>query len=274
MGYGLGLSTATCRSPCAPGEQGISRFSRKKVPRSLGVSRPRRIDLGLALTAPIVLPAALATASASGNKLFHGSIPKLACTPVNASTPPSRAAPHDSGPSWFAIPSMWGSFILSFLPVYPGALPASWHWLLQWGTGEERSVAARSWARPPSWVKEVVPPMDSGHSSSPLPHHRLRAYGTALAFLRAVQDARIRDRELRAQALRSAKSVCLNIAEGAGRVTRADKARAYTVARGELVEAIAAVEIAHESGDALREAVSRVLALGAALYAVLTKLVH
>ena len=112
--------------------------------------------------------------------------------------------------------------------------------------------------------------MDSGHSSSSLPHHRLRAYGTALAFLRAVQDARIRDRELRTQALRSAKSICLNIAEGAGRVTRADKARAYTVARGELVEAIAAVEIAHESGDARRDAVSRVLALDA----VLTKLVR
>jgi len=92
--------------------------------------------------------------------------------------------------------------------------------------------------------------------------------------LRAVQDARIRDRELRTQALRAAKSVCLNLAEGAGRVTRADKARAYTVARGELVEAIAAIEIAHESGDARREAVSRVLALGAQLYAVLTKLVH
>jgi hypothetical protein len=40
------------------------------------------------------------------------------------------------------------------------------------------------------------------------------------------------------------------------------------------VEAITAVEIAHESGDARRDAVSRVLALGAALYAVLTKLVH
>jgi four helix bundle protein len=72
------------------------------------------------------------------------------------------------------------------------------------------------------------------------------------------------------QALRAAKSICLNIAEGAGRVTRADKARAYTVARGELVEAVAAIEIAHESGDARTEAVSRVLAL----YAVLTKLVH
>ena len=111
-------------------------------------------------------------------------------------------------------------------------------------------------------------------SRSPLlPHHQLRAYGTALEFLRAVRDARVRDRELRNQALRAAKSVCLNLAEGAGRVTRADKARAYTVARGELVEAIAAVEIALETGDARREALDRVLALGGTLCAVLTKLI-
>jgi hypothetical protein len=48
---------------------------------------------------------------------------------------------------------------------------------------------------------------------------------------------------------------------GTGRVTRADKASVHTaVARGELVEAIAAVEIAHETGDARRDAVARVLA--------------
>ena len=93
--------------------------------------------------------------------------------------------------------------------------------------------------------------MDFAHS---LPHHRLHAYTTALSFLRAVQDTQLRDRELRTQALRAAKSVCLNIAEGAGRVTRADKARAYTIARGELVEAVAAVEIALASGDARRDA--------------------
>jgi four helix bundle protein len=74
--------------------------------------------------------------------------------------------------------------------------------------------------------------------------------------------------------LRAAKSVCLNLAEGAGRVTRADKARAYTVARGELVEAIAAVEISHETGDARRDAVARVLAIGGKLYGVLSKLVR
>ena len=112
-------------------------------------------------------------------------------------------------------------------------------------------------------------------SDSPqLPHHQLRAYGTAVEFLRAVRSAGIRDRELRTQALRAAKSVCLNLAEGAGRVTRADKARAYTVARGELVEAIAAAEIAHESGDARREGVAQVLAIGRKLYWVLTKLVR
>jgi four helix bundle protein len=116
--------------------------------------------------------------------------------------------------------------------------------------------------------------MYASHSPPLLPHHQLRAYGTAVEFLRAVRDAELRDRELRTQALRAAKSVCLNLAEGAGRVTRADKARAYTVARGELVEAIAAVEIAHETGDARRDAVARVLAIGGKLYAVLSKLVR
>src|SRR5262245_12879664 len=79
--------------------------------------------------------------------------------------------------------------------------------------------------------------MNGSSDSPPLPHHQLRAYGTAVEFLRAVRAAGVRDRELRTQALRAAKSVCLNLAEGAGRVTRADKARAYTIARGELVEA-------------------------------------
>ena len=43
---------------------------------------------------------------------------------------------------------------------------------------------------------------------------------------------------------------CLNCAEGAGRVTRGDKARAFAIARAECVEASAAVEIAALCGDA------------------------
>ena len=110
--------------------------------------------------------------------------------------------------------------------------------------------------------------------ASLLPHHRLRAYGVAVKLLLAVREAGIRDRVLRDQALRAAKSACLNCAEGAGRVTRADKAHAYTVARGEMGEAVAAIEIAALSGEASREAVPRVVALGNELCAMLTKLIR
>ncbi len=55
--------------------------------------------------------------------------------------------------------------------------------------------------------------------------------------------------------------MCLNIAEAAGRSTRADKARAFAVARGEAIEAIACVEIAALAGDARGESVARVVEL-------------
>jgi hypothetical protein len=38
-------------------------------------------------------------------------------TPANASTPPLRAAPHDSGPLWFARPLTYETFIHNTLPV-------------------------------------------------------------------------------------------------------------------------------------------------------------
>jgi four helix bundle protein len=88
-------------------------------------------------------------------------------------------------------------------------------------------------------------------SSSPvLPHHRLVAYSVARDFLVADLACRIRDPKLRDEAHRSAKSACLNCAEGAGRVSPADKARAFAIARAETVEAAAAVEIAALCGDA------------------------
>ncbi len=111
-------------------------------------------------------------------------------------------------------------------------------------------------------------------TSSLMPHHRLHAYGLALEVLAAVKAADVRDRKLRDEAVRAAKSVCLNCAEGAGRVTRADKARAFAIARGELVEAVAAVEIAVAAGDARREALPGVVSLGQRLNAMLTRLVR
>ena len=46
------------------------------------------------------------------------------------------------------------------------------------------------------------------------------------------------------------------------------------MARGEMVEAVAATEIAALSGDACAEVLPRVLALGNELYAMLTKLIR
>ncbi len=107
-----------------------------------------------------------------------------------------------------------------------------------------------------------------------LPHHKLIAYGVARDLLLAVRAAEIRDAKLRDEALRSAKSACLNCAEGAGRVTRADKARAFTIARSEAVEAASAVEIAALCGDARPEAVREVARLADRLVALLTGLVR
>jgi four helix bundle protein len=99
-----------------------------------------------------------------------------------------------------------------------------------------------------------------------LPHHKLIAFGVARDLLVAVRAAQIRDAKLR-DATRAAKGACLNCAEGAGRVTRPDKARAFTIARG---EAAAAVEIAALCGDASQASALAVASLADRLVALLT----
>jgi four helix bundle protein len=106
----------------------------------------------------------------------------------------------------------------------------------------------------------------------PLPHHRLIAFGVAKELLLAVQGAKISDAELRDQALRAAKGAALNVAEAAGRASDKDKARVFMIARGEAVEAAAAVEIAQLVGAASAEAVSNVNQLANRLVALLTGL--
>src|SRR6476659_2703196 len=107
-----------------------------------------------------------------------------------------------------------------------------------------------------------------------LPHHRWRVYGMALEMLVWVRDARIRDAKLRDEALRAAKGACLNTAEGAARVTRADKARAFTIARGEVVEACAAMEIAVLIDSARQEDARHVALLADPIVAILTRLIR
>jgi four helix bundle protein len=107
-----------------------------------------------------------------------------------------------------------------------------------------------------------------------LPHHKLVAYQVACELLDAVRAANVRDRKLRDESLRAAKSACLNCAEGAGRHTRPDKARAFAIARGEAVEAVAAVEIAARTGDATADHAARCVVIGHRLVGLLTGLVR
>ena len=107
-----------------------------------------------------------------------------------------------------------------------------------------------------------------------LPHHNLIAYQVALQLLDAVVAANIKDAGLRDQALRAAKSAALNIAEAAGRGSPKDKVRVFMIARGEAVEAAAAVEIAARCGDARTEALQRLLPVASRLVALLTGLIR
>ena len=109
-------------------------------------------------------------------------------------------------------------------------------------------------------------------SSRPLPHHRLVAYHVAVELLRIVRDANILDAKLRDQALRAAKSVCLNVAEAVGRTSPADRARVFGIARGEVLEVAAALEIASAAGDVDADVGALAVPVVDRLYALLTGL--
>ncbi|MFL5431887.1 MAG: four helix bundle protein [Myxococcales bacterium] len=89
----------------------------------------------------------------------------------------------------------------------------------------------------------------TGMSPPPLPHEKLLAYRVALELLQQIQKLNVSDAKLRDQIQRAAKSVCLNIAEGVGRFSDADRRRVYAIARGECCEVAAAIDIARATGD-------------------------
>ena len=105
-----------------------------------------------------------------------------------------------------------------------------------------------------------------------LPHHRLAAYEVALQLVASVHAAQIRDAKLRDQAMRAAKSAVLNIAEAAWRVAPLDRARVFGIARGEAMEAAAAIEVAVITGDAAEGALEACLPIADRLVALLTGL--
>src|SRR5438477_9223279 len=107
-----------------------------------------------------------------------------------------------------------------------------------------------------------------------LPFEKLLAYQEARKLLAVVRESSITDSRLRDQALRAATSVCLNISEGAGRASSADKARVYTIARGENCEVAAALDIALSGGLCLAEPARRGLVHARAVHALLSGLIR
>jgi four helix bundle protein len=107
-----------------------------------------------------------------------------------------------------------------------------------------------------------------------LPHEKLYAYQEARKLLLCVREANIADAKLRDQALRAATSVCLNIAEAAGRTGSADKARVYSIARGESCEAAAALDIALVAGMCKKEPAGAGAVHARAAYALLSGLIR
>ena len=93
-----------------------------------------------------------------------------------------------------------------------------------------------------------------------------------MQLLQAVAQCRLADARLREQALKSAKSVCLNIAEAAGRASAADQARVYHIARGECCETAAAVEISAAARECSSDSAAEVAGLAHEVYAMLTAL--
>ena len=104
-----------------------------------------------------------------------------------------------------------------------------------------------------------------------LPHQRLVAFQVAMELVDAVREAGIRERPWKEQAVRAVGSAALNIAEGS--VKRgAARRHAFDIAKGEAMEAVAAVEISARCGLAKAESVPRCVAIADRLYGLLTGL--
>src|SRR5205085_2459805 len=107
-----------------------------------------------------------------------------------------------------------------------------------------------------------------------LPYENLRAYQAARQLLLLVHEAKIADAKLRDQALRAAKSVCLNIAEAVGRYSEADQKRVFAIARGEVCEVNAALDIASLTGGCHAGKAQAGAAIARGVYALLSGLIR
>ncbi|HET7787142.1 MAG TPA: four helix bundle protein [Myxococcales bacterium] len=107
-----------------------------------------------------------------------------------------------------------------------------------------------------------------------LPHERLIAYQAARELLVLVRAAGISSPRLRDQALDAAGSVCLNIAEATGRSGNADQKRVYAIARGEVCEVGAAMDVAATIGACEAQAADAALTAARRVHSLLCGLIR
>jgi len=90
----------------------------------------------------------------------------------------------------------------------------------------------------------------------------------ALEFVRLIHNTHIADANCRKHARNSAGSCARNLAEGAARRSRADKRRCYDLARSELGESVACVEIDKGLGGCPQRELAAVYEPGSRLHAM------
>jgi four helix bundle protein len=110
-----------------------------------------------------------------------------------------------------------------------------------------------------------------------LTFQRLDVYQRSIEFLALAHQLRARlpkgHADLADQLRRSAQSTPQNIAEGAGRTTKADKARHYAIARGSAMESASHLDVMKVSELIDEELYARGIELLERVVAMLTKMI-
>ncbi|MBI3072061.1 MAG: four helix bundle protein [Deltaproteobacteria bacterium] len=88
---------------------------------------------------------------------------------------------------------------------------------------------------------------------------RLDCFRVARDFARLAQRLPIANAVVRDQFHRASLSVLTNVAEGAGRIAKADKRRCYAIARGEACECAALLDLIDDASGELGNLLSRVI---------------
>jgi len=129
----------------------------------------------------------------------------------------------------------------------------------------------------PSTHSTVAPASDSapprGEREILLDAERLDVYRVALEFQSRAAGLALRaDAVVRDQLRRASLSIVLNIAEGAGQRSRAQKRRLYAIARGSAMESAAILDVLRSLGVASATEARTARALAVRIVQMLTRL--